>query len=55
MKVGTIKVKQKTGRRFKTEEEEGAQAYRGSSQKRSKSEGMRVNQRVWGRRGRSRR
>lgn len=28
MKVGTIKVKQKTGRRFKTEEEEGPQAYR---------------------------
>lgn len=44
MKVGTIKVKQKTGRRFKTKEEEALLAYRGRSQKRPKPEGMKVNQ-----------
>lgn len=51
MKVGTIKVKQKTGRRSKTKEGEAVLAYRGSNQKRSKPEGMKVNQKDCGGRG----
>lgn len=44
MKVGTIKVKQKIGRRFKTKEEEVLLVYPGSIQKTSKPEGMKVKQ-----------